>query len=249
LAVFSSAPSSHAIAQTTGGQGSYLGVSLVDIDVTRAKALSLDEPKGVLVVHVYPGTPASNAGIRPGDVLLTYNGQEISSAQQLGRMVWETPRGRHVRIAYLRSGNSATATVTTQAPPTQANLATMEDQPSVSAMSVPGFPMPEIPSPILIWRNLSLGIELEPVDAQLAEYFGVKSGLLVRFVVQGSPAHKVGLKAGDVITKAGDQPVSTCHDLSAVLRMRTEPNKPIQLGIERSHKALVMNIVPQDYPE
>jgi serine protease Do len=84
--------------------GTYLGVQLADIDADRAKALHLDEERGVEIEKVEPGSPAESAGLRAGDVLLTYNGENILGARQLGRLVSETPKGRKVRIQFWREG-------------------------------------------------------------------------------------------------------------------------------------------------
>ena len=62
-------------------------MSLAEIDADRAKTLKLDEPRGVEVARVEEGSPAEKAGIKPGDVLLSYNGENILGAQQLGRLV------------------------------------------------------------------------------------------------------------------------------------------------------------------
>ena len=58
------------------------------------------------------------------------------------------------------------------------------------------------------WRSSVAGIEAESLDSQLAEYFGVKEGVLVRSVVRGSAAEKSGLRAGDVIVKVDDTRIS-----------------------------------------
>ena len=54
----------------------------------------------------------------------------------------------------------------------------------------------------------ALGVEAEPLNSQLAEYFGVKEGVLVRSVMKGTAAEKAGIKAGDVITRVGTQKVA-----------------------------------------
>jgi serine protease Do len=69
------------------GRGVYLGVQLADIDADRAKALHFDEERGVEIEKVEPGSPADSAGLRAGDVLLTYNGDNFLGARQVGRLV------------------------------------------------------------------------------------------------------------------------------------------------------------------
>ena len=91
--------------------GGHLGVGLTDIDADRASALKLGEPRGVEVRSVQPDSPADQAGIAPGDVLLTYNSEEILSAPQLGRLVIETPAGRKVKMQYWRQGKTKSVIV------------------------------------------------------------------------------------------------------------------------------------------
>ena len=100
-----------------GGGHSWLGVVLRDIDAERAKAIKLGEPRGVEVFGVQDNSPAEEAGIHVGDVLLSFNSEPIMSAQQLGRLVSETPPGRKVKIELWRDGKVATVAATTCAPP------------------------------------------------------------------------------------------------------------------------------------
>jgi serine protease Do len=63
-----------------------------------------------------------------------------------------------------------------------------------------------------------LGVDAEPLFGQLAEFFGVKEGVLVRSVIEGSPASRAGIKAGDVITRIGARAVTTPAEITAQLR-------------------------------
>src|SRR5208337_2533555 len=74
----------------------------------------------------------------------------------------------------------------------------------------PPFPpeppmMPDTPHDMLSWHSTTLGVETEGLNSQLAEFFGVKEGILVRAVTKGSAADSAGLRAGDVITKIDGQ--------------------------------------------
>jgi serine protease Do len=227
---------------------SYLGIRLADMDADRAKALKLDEPRGVEVTRVEQGSPAAKAGIKPGDVLISYNGENILGAQQLGRLVRETPEGRKVRLQMWRDGRMQTLTVTTET-----RRGPDFDLPTgfmhfANAPELGNFSMPDIPNPMLMWKISALGIECEPVDSQLADYFGVKRGLLVRSVAKGSPAEKAGLKAGDVLTSIGDRPVARPHDVTGFLRMQRQSGTPISVVVVREHKQLTLNVAPSEYP-
>src|SRR5690349_21240956 len=72
---------------------SYLGIAVVEIDADRAKALHLKEERGVEVTCLDPGSPAEKAGLKPGDVVLEYNGEHVQGGEQFIRLVRETPAG------------------------------------------------------------------------------------------------------------------------------------------------------------
>ncbi len=225
-------------------EGSYLGVRLADIDADRANTLKLTEERGVEVKSVQERSPAETGGIRTGDVILTYNGENVLGAQQFVRLVQETPQGRKIKLQLWRDGRTQMVTVITGAPPARS---------FGSPSGIVGFPtMPEmqyfsttdIPSPLLVWKNLSLGIEFEHVDSQLAQYFGVTGGVLIRSVDKGSPAEKAGLKSGDVIVSVGHKNLQTARDLTAYLR---QPGSSIPVSLMRDRKRLEVTVVlPND---
>src|SRR5438270_1714872 len=93
-------------------QISYLGVNLVDVDADRIARLKLSEERGVEVVYVEEGSPANNAGVKRGDVLLSYNGENVLGTQQFIRLVRETPPGRKVRMQLWRDGKAQTVLAT-----------------------------------------------------------------------------------------------------------------------------------------
>jgi serine protease Do len=229
----------HLAAQWRGGV--YLGVRLADIDSDRAKALHLNEERGVEVVKVEPGSPAEAAGLKAGDVLLSYNGEVILGAQQLGRLVSETPKGRKVKIQFWREGKTeTTAAVVAESRAPGAFPADLNIQ-----MPEVRFAIPEIPTPMVVWKSPALGIECESLDSQLAEYFGVKRGVLVRSVEKGSAGDKAGLRAGDVLTAVNDRPVTSAHDVVSCVRTQRRAGKPIAVALVREHKELTLNVVPE----
>jgi serine protease Do len=228
--------------------GSYLGVRLTDIDSDHAKALKLDEARGVEVTRVEEGSPADQAGIKAGDVLLMYNGENILGAQQLGRLVAETPQGRKIKIEYWRDGKTHSTAVTTGAPrPLPFDL-----PPNFVNFPMPdarNFAMLDVPNPLLVWRNSWIGLECEPIDSQLAEYFGVKRGVLVRSVEKNSAAGRAGIKAGDVLTAIDGRPVASPRDVSSYIRSQHQSGKPVSIALVRDHKQLKISVVPSFNPE
>jgi len=234
--------------------GSRIGVALRDIDADRAAALKLGNVTGAEVMAVESGSPAEQAGIKAGDVLLSYNNESIVGAQQLGRLVSETPVGRKVKIEYSRDGKVTTAIVTTAMRPTHAlTLANPGFDPNFGPGPNDIFLASSTPSPHFSWSNPQLGIECEGLDArnsQLAEFFGVKRGVLVRSVVKESAAAKAGLRAGDVITQVSGHPVGDPKEIIYYIRQEQHLAKPFPLEVMRNHKESTVKIsFPSDSQE
>ena len=223
------------------GTGSYLGVRLVDIYADRARTLKLAEERGIEVTNVEEDSPAANAGIKAGDVLLKYNDENILGAQQFVRLVRETPQGRRVNIQIWRDGRTQTVVVTTAAPRFQ-----FEVPPSLVGVNLPDMRFLPVDTPtfLMAWKNSLLGVECESLDSQLAQYFGVKHGALVRSVAKGSAAEKAGIKAGDVLTAIGDRSVGNAHDMISYGRLAHEPGKPLSVSLVRDHKPMTVSVTP-----
>jgi len=195
------------------GLGSFLGVGIQEIDSNRAKELKLPDDAGVEVTRIAPDSPAEKSGIKTGDVVTQYNGQRVEGMEQFSRMVRETPAGREVKIAIIRNGAPQIIAVRIVA------------RPVISGQLIPApvqnpfdLRFPDMPQSRMTWRSTVLGIEAEALDGQLADFFGVQEGVLVRAVTKGSSADKAGIKAGDVIVRVDDARVSTPADISNHLR-------------------------------
>ncbi len=93
-----SPPHARAYAYHFGAGGSWLGVSIDDVDAERSQELGLQETAGAEVKDVHSGSPADEAGLQAGDVILRYQGTRVEGARQLTRLVRETPSGRTVTI-------------------------------------------------------------------------------------------------------------------------------------------------------
>jgi serine protease Do len=205
-----------------GGGASYIGVGLQEIDNERAKALKLREESGVEITTVAPESPAEKAGLKSGDVVLQFNGQRVDGMDQFKRLVSETPVGRDVKLEIFRNGAAQTVIVKVGARRSAVTMVPRMITPDGAFANLPMEPMeihiPDIPRTLMSWRSSMLGVDVEGIDGQLAQYFGVKEGVLVRSVSAGSAAEKAGIKAGDVITKVEESAVANPADLSNRLR-------------------------------
>jgi len=209
--------------------GSYLGIGIQEITAERAKALKLREEAGVEITRVAHDSPADKAGLKEGDVVLQYNGVKIEGLEQLSRLVRETPVGREARLDIYRHGAPLTL------------MAKVGEHPAFPGMPDGfGFRMPDVPRTIQGLRSPMLGVEAESIEGQLAQYFGVNEGVLVRTVMKGSPAEKAGVKAGDVILRVDEAKVTTPAEISA--RLRVARGKPVPVAVMREHKEMSVTV-------
>lgn len=232
--------------------GAFLGVGTQDITHERAAALKLKDETGVEIVMVDQDAPAAKAGIKEHDILLTFNGARIDSAEQLRRVVRETPPGRTVAVGLLRNGQPVNVSVV---------LADRKEMAKVFARKH-GFPaMPPIPHPdikalaiapmmefdvpqvnVLVQSTGRSGVMVEGITPQLAEYFGCKdgaSGVLVRGVEKGSPGEAAGLRAGDIIVMVDKEKISDPGDWRHALHGRTGA---VALSILRDKKDMTLTL-------
>src|SRR5580658_4771668 len=231
------------------GTSSYLGVSVADITSDRLGALKLKEEQGVEVTMVDQDAPAGKAGFKEHDVLLTMNGMSIASKTQLQRMIRETPPGRVVTFGISRDGQPMTIKV--QLADRRNEFAHMsgkeEDWGKNFHVEIPPIPnLPDFDVPnigvVVVQSSMRSGLMVENLTPQLGEFFGAKNGngVLVRSVEKGSRADKAGLRAGDVITRVGDQPVHDTSDFSHVLHSHSAGS--ISVGVIRDKKEQTLTI-------
>ena len=226
----------------TKGSGSFLGIGVQEIDADRAKALNLREERGVEVTRVEDDSTAAKGGIKTGDVVLEYNGERVEGVEQFMRMVRETPPGREVRLSIARNGNPQQLTMKTGSRKTWMT-SRYGDSVDIPRIEIPEINIPDVPRAVMSWRSSVAGIEAESLDSQLAEYFGVKEGVLVRSVVRGSAAEKSGLRAGDVIVKVDDTRISSPREISTTIRAnRSKKSLPVQIVRDKRELTLQLSV-------
>lgn len=226
---------------------SYLGLGAVEVTPERAKTLNLKEDRGVEVAHVQEDSPATKAGIKEGDVVLEYNGEKVEGVDQFIRLVHETPPGREVKMTVWRSGKNENLTITVGS---RRGMVIETPSGPVTIPPIPAIPpMPpiDIPRFEMSYQSPLIGIEGESLapQGQLADFFGVKDGVLVKSVVRNSAAEKAGLKAGDVIVKVDDSKVSSPREITSVLRSNRNKNS-FTLTVVRNKKEMPVTVTLPD---
>jgi serine protease Do len=223
---------------------SFMGVMVQEIDADRARELKLKEDFGVEVTRVEPDSPAERAGLKVGDAIQEWNGQRVEGMEQFKRLVSETPTGREVKLDMMRGGSAQTVVIKMGVK--QAHVAPPALQFPAPPRPVPTLrpDMPQIPQNLFMWRSTVLGFEGESLNGQLAQYFGVNEGVLVRSVNKGSSAEKAGLKAGDVVTRVDDSKVETPADL--VNHVRSMRGRQVAMVVMRDRKEITLNLTVED---
>lgn len=248
------ATSARANGITLNTNGSRLGIGAQDVTADRAKALKLKEARGVEVTMVGDNTPASRAGLRPGDAIVEFNAKPVAGLQELLRMLGGTPAGSEVKLGVWRNGHLTTIAAVTERQTYLETPAGTIDFGGVTVTIPPIPPMPplpnvsiDIPTIVAMVHCTSLGVDEETLqpDGQLADFFGVREGVLVKAVSHDSPAEKAGMKAGDVIVKVGDSKVASTRDVNVALR-EARPDRSLTVMVMRNRKETSLNVNLED---
>ncbi|MDR3792951.1 MAG: PDZ domain-containing protein [Terracidiphilus sp.] len=230
-----------------GSSQGYLGVELGDVDAQKAQTLKLKEVRGALITLIDHDAPAGKVGLKVNDVVVQVNGQAVEGAEQMRRILREIPAGRKVSLSICRDGNVQTLTVE------MADRKVVEhdawnkiDQGSDLFAAGPGMAMLaggkgggnapasngwHLP---FFGGGPNVGVLVEPLNGQMAEVLGVKSGLMVKQVTRRSAAAAAGLKALDVILKVGSEPVTKLSGWERA--MRANEGKTVSVTILRDKK-------------
>ncbi|MEQ6247440.1 DegQ family serine endoprotease [Sulfitobacter sp. HNIBRBA3233] len=201
----------------------WLGVRIQDVTDDVADAMGLEDATGALITDV-PDGPAKDAGLATGDVILSFDGVEVADTRALVRQVGNSPVGATVRVMVLREGETQTFDVTLgRREDADADTPEAEETPDTPAE-------PEMSS--------MLGLTVTPLTDALREELAATDeieGLAVTEVEEGSEAFEKGLRAGDIITEAGQEKITTIADLTArVDAAREAGRKSLLLLVRRA---------------
>lgn len=202
----------------------WLGVRIQDVTPDIAEAMGLEKTAGALVTSV-PDGPAKEAGMKDGDVIVSFAGVDVADTRGLVRQVGNSPVGEAVRVVVFRDGKTVTLKVT---------LGRREEaEGAVPAVAQGGDSENSAET-----SKEVLGLTLAPLTDEMREQLGVDSelvGLAVGDVDEASEAYEKGLRAGDVITEAGQQKVASIADFeNRVSEVKDAGRKSLLLLVRRA---------------
>ncbi len=210
----------------------YLGVYLQELTPDLKESLDLDKSvEGVLISGVVEDSPAEEADLEDGDVLISFDGKKVYSVSKLTRLVRKTSPGTRVALVINRDGKEK-----------KLKVKIGEKSSSVWYGEIPQgiTKLKKAKKGPLEWTFYSkpkLGIMIQDLNDQLGDYFGAKDGkgVLITEVIEDSPAEEAGLKAGDVVVGIDDQPVENTDDLLKVTSGKEKGDR-VELKVLRDKK-------------
>ena len=201
----------------------WLGVMIQPVDKDIARSLDLDDAKGALVAKVFPDSPASEAGIELGDVIVKFDGREVPESADLPAIVAATPVGKSVNVVVVRNGKKKKLEVT------------------VAKLEGAGAGAEPVEAD-------ELGLSIQDITPEIAKELGLDTdteGVVVSSVTRGSPAEEAGIRAGDVIQMVGNRSVTSAEEFREELAGRSEDASLLVL-VRRGDQTLFRVIKPAE---
>lgn len=251
------------------GSSSYLGVQTEEVTKDNFAKFGLRDVRGVAVEKVIDGSPAQIAGLQNGDVIVKFNGEEVSGTRKLTRLIGEVAPDHRARLTVLRGGSEREITATLgkrAAPKFEDGAFSMAVPGELGRLRVPPIPptadMPNVPpmaemplfktypdgdNDVFVFRGSGgrrIGVSVTALTKQLSDHFGVDGGVLVTNVREKSAAEKAGLKAGDIIVEVDGKPVKGDFDLVRAIGEKKEGD--VALTIVRDRNRQTIRVTPEE---
>ncbi|MBF0124197.1 MAG: Do family serine endopeptidase, partial [Magnetococcales bacterium] len=190
----------------------WLGVRIQTIDQNLSEAFGLEKRTGALVASVEAGSPADKAGLKQGDIIVTFDGKPIQKMTDLPAIVAATPVGKQSDVEVIRDNRRKTVHVV---------IAQMEDDKEGSSATAGGSDKTE---------NI-LGLSVRSLTQELRQELRIPAevqGIVVASVANGSAAHEAGIRQGDVISEVNRRVVRSSADFKQVVQ-EVKPGQTVLL--------------------
>lgn len=202
----------------------WLGVTIQQVTDEIAESMGLKDAAGALVSTVHPNSPASKAGVKSGDVIVSFNDREVPSSRALPRMVANTNVGSTVPMTVWRDGKEIKLDVTL-GQLEKVDLASLGDKKTKRSSAGDENSIGE------------LGMTIAPMSEQMQSRFDIKAGkegVVVTAVENNSDAAEKAIRPGTVIVKVNQEPVSTPDDVvSRIKEAKDQGRKSVLLLLDQ----------------
>jgi serine protease Do len=199
----------------------WIGARIQPVTDEIAEAVGLDKGRGAMIAVIDPASPAAQAKLQPGDVIISYDGKPIDRSRQLPRMVADTPPETPVKLTVWRDGREHEV---------ELKVAGLN-----SNRPTPPPPEPEKPKPPPSVD--ALGLKLVKLTPELRRQFSLPEatkGVVITEVPQNSPAAAQGLRPGDLVVALGHEPVGGLEDLQQkITAAKKNGHKNVLVRVER----------------
>jgi serine protease Do len=203
----------------------YIGVEAQELTGATARALHVADNAGALLAGVMPDGAAKQAGLEPGDVIQSVDGQKVSNPRELAVDIAGVKPGQEAHLTVLHDGQSKNVALKVGQLP--------GEQTASNAMENGG-------------ANEQLGLALAPLSPEMRNQLDVPDGTrgaVVRDVQPGSPAQQAGLQPGDVIVGVGTHPVDSPADAAREIRTAgSTPDHALALRVIRNGEAMFIGV-------
>ena len=199
----------------------WLGVSIQPLTPELARSFGSKDTKGVLINEVMADSPAAKAGLKPGDILLEFDGKPMEGPGDLQRAVGFFSPDRSAKVKILRDQTEKTVEVKVGQASDERQASQQPQRPGSSRVR----PM--------------LGLEVRPVTPEIARQLNLKTtdGVIVVRVEDGTPASEAGVQRGDVVKQLNGQPVKTMADFER-LTQGVKEGDPLTVLLQRGAMSL-----------
>ncbi len=247
--------------------GSFLGVHVENINKENMARYNLREARGVAIKQIEKNSPAEKAGLRKDDVILKFEGDNVTGTRKLSRLVSEVAPDQTARLTISRGGAEQEVTVTIGKRENSFNVfrrgegfGNLEKLEGLDKLKDLHKVMPpgswkwegegfgKDGAIFAFGGGRRIGVTTTNLTKQLADYFGVadEKGVLITSVNDDSPAAKAGLKAGDVITAIDGERVEGAGDVARGINKKKEGD--VTLTIIRNKNQRTVTVTPKDAP-
>lgn len=205
----------------------WLGVSIQGVTPDLAKNFGLSDAKGALVSEVLSGSPADEAGVKSGDVIVTFDGKEVQDQTDLRNIVAQTAVGKDVKVKVVRDGKPKTIKVKIGEQPKDVASIGQES----SGVQGEGD------------NKALVGVEVRNLNAEIAERLGLppdSKGVVITDIDPSSKAAEAGLRVGDIINEINREPVKNVEDFKRIVAKLGKDENPLLLVKRREGKFFVV---------